>query len=74
MKKNMKMNVIINAILQLQDHKNASNIMNTIFICIPNFKPGKLISWGKFLLKRYKRLALGLLFQFSLFKKLFYDW
>lgn len=73
MKNIMKMNVIINAILQLQDHKNASNIMNTIFISIPNFKPGKLISWDKFLLKSKKRLALGLLFQFSLFRKFFYD-
>lgn len=72
MKNNMKMNIIINTILQLEGHKNVSNIMNAIFIYIPNFKPGKLISWGKFLLKWYKRLALGLLFQFSLFKKLFF--
>lgn len=44
MKNNMKMNIIINTILQLEGHKNVSNIMNAIFIYIPNFKPGKLIS------------------------------
>lgn len=44
MKNNMKINVTISAILPLQDHKNASIIMNAIFMHIPDFKSNKLIS------------------------------
>lgn len=40
----MKNNLKMNCYSKLQDHKNALNIMNTVFIGIPHFKRGKLIS------------------------------